>query len=69
MKIVKRMMFQTEGDDYTLYGKTGQGSDLGWFIGSIETKDRDFVFVTNIAGTSAEAKKITLNILKKYNLI
>jgi beta-lactamase class D len=69
MKIVKRMMIHTEGDDYTLSGKTGQGSDLGWFVGFIETKDRDFVFVTNIAGTSAEAKNITLNILKKYNLI
>jgi beta-lactamase class D len=69
MKIVKRMMLLSEGADYTLYGKTGQGSDLGWFVGFIETRDRDFVFVTNINSTSAEAKNITLNILKKYNLL
>lgn len=42
MKTVKRMMIQTEGDNYTLYGKTGQGSNIGWYVGFIETKERDY---------------------------
>ncbi|MDM5213166.1 class D beta-lactamase [Peribacillus sp. NJ4] len=69
MKTVKRMMIQSEGDNYTLYGKTGQGSNIGWYVGFIETKDRDYVFVTNISGTSADAKNITMDILKKYHLM
>lgn len=69
MKTVKRMMIQAEGDDYTVYGKTGQGSGLGWFVGFIETDNRAYSFVTNIPGTSADAKKITMDILKKYHLM
>ncbi|CAH0262168.1 putative beta-lactamase YbxI [Peribacillus sp. Bi96] len=69
MKTVKRMMIQTEGDNFTLYGKTGQGSNLGWYVGFIETNDHDYVFVTNISGTSADAKSITMAILKKYHLM
>ncbi|SFK49030.1 beta-lactamase class D [Halobacillus dabanensis] len=69
MNTVKRMMIQTEGDNYTLYGKTGQGTGIGWYAGFIETKDRNYVFVTNIAGTSTEAKNITIDILKKYHLM
>lgn len=68
MKTVKRMMIQTEGDNYTLYGKTGQGSNIGWYVGFIETKERDYVFVTNISGTSADARNITKDILQKYHL-
>lgn len=72
MKTVKRMMIQEEGDFYTLYGKTGTRlSDLGlgWFVGFIETKQRSYIFVTNIKGTGSAAKNITLDILKKYNLV
>jgi beta-lactamase class D len=66
------MIIQEEGDFYTLYGKTGTRlSDLGlgWFVGFIKTEDHDYVFVTNLEGTGSEAKTITLNILKKYNLM
>lgn len=69
MKTVKRMMIQTEGDNFTLYGKTGRGSNLGWYVGFIETNDRNYVFVTNISGTSADAKSIIMGILKKYHLM
>ncbi|WP_257351610.1 class D beta-lactamase [Pseudalkalibacillus decolorationis] len=72
MNTVKQMMIQKEGDDYTLYGKTGTRlSDLGlgWYAGFIETKGRDYVFVTNVAGTGTTAKNITLDILEKYHII
>lgn len=69
MKIVKRMMIQAEGDHYTLYGKTGQGSGIGWYVGFIKLKDHSYVFVTNIAGTSKDAKNITMDILNKYHLM
>ncbi|QNF26572.1 class D beta-lactamase [Metabacillus elymi] len=72
MKTVKRMIIQEEGDFYTLYGKTGtrlSDLSLGWFVGFIKTEDRDYVFVTNLEGTGSEAKTITLNIFKKYNLL
>jgi beta-lactamase class D len=69
MKTVKRMMIQTEEDDYTLYGKTGQGSGIGWYVGFIETKNGVYSFATNISGTSTDAKTITMDILKKYHLM
>ena len=62
-------MIQDEGDDYTLYGKTGQGSGIGWFVGFIETGNRSYSFATNIEGTSTDAKSITTDILKKYNMM
>ena len=69
MKTVKRMMVQDEGDEYTLYGKTGQGSGIGWFVGFIETKGQSYSFATNIEGTSTDAKSITIDIFKKYKMI
>ncbi|MED1742244.1 class D beta-lactamase [Bacillus swezeyi] len=68
MKTVKRMMIQTEGDRYTLYGKTGSGSGIGWYVGIIKIRDRTYGFATNVAGTGTDAKEITMNILKKYKL-
>lgn len=69
MKTVKRIMIQKEGDTYTLYGKTGQGQDIGWYVGFIETDNGVYSFATNIDGTSKDAKNITMDILKKYNLM
>lgn len=69
MKTVKRMMIQKEGDDFTLYGKTGQGSGIGWYVGFIKTDNHAYSFATNIAGTSTDAKAITMDILKKYNVM
>lgn len=69
MKTVKRIMIQKEGDDFTLYGKTGQGSGIGWYVGFIETNNGAYSFATNISGTSTDAKAITMDILKKYKLM
>ncbi|WP_202081313.1 class D beta-lactamase [Caldalkalibacillus salinus] len=71
MKTVKRMMIQMEGDgdDYILYAKTGQGSGIGWYVGFIKTENQAYAFATNMASTSADAKKTTIDILKAYHLI
>lgn len=72
IKTVKRMMIQKEGDHYTLYGKTGTRlSDLGlgWYVGYIVTNHHDYLFVTNVKGSGSEAKSITLDILKDYDII
>lgn len=74
MKTVKRMMIQEEGDHYhyTLYEKTGtrlSDMGLGWYVGFIKVDNQSYVFVTNIDGSGTKAKNITLNILRKYDLI
>jgi beta-lactamase class D len=72
MKTVKRMMIQEEGDHYTLYGKTGtrlSDMGLGWYVGFIKVDNHSYVFITNVDDSGTKAKNITLNILKKYNLM
>lgn len=75
MKTVKRMMLLEEGTDYTLYGKTGGSRDnLGWFVGFVNVKGKTYLYVTQLdspQGTSGglQAKKVTMDILRKYNLI
>ncbi|WP_408009880.1 class D beta-lactamase [Pseudalkalibacillus sp. A8] len=71
-KTVKRMMIQDEQDEYTLHGKTGTRlSDfgLGWFVGFLETEKTTWVYAVNIDGSGTEAKNITLETLKKKNII
>ncbi|WP_440602055.1 BPU family class D beta-lactamase [Bacillus safensis] len=69
MRTVKRMMIQKEEKHATLYGKTGSGSGIGWYVGFIKHKNKTYIFATNIEGTGLEAKEITYRILKKYHLI
>lgn len=72
MKTVKRMMILDEGDDYTLYGKTGtrlSDMGLGWFVGFLQKDGRSYVFACNVAGSGSKAKTITLDILRKYKLL
>ncbi|MDM5320771.1 BPU family class D beta-lactamase [Bacillus altitudinis] len=69
MRTVKRMMVQEEEKHATLYGKTGSGSGIGWYVGFIEHEHKTYIFATNIEGTGIEAKDITYRILKKYHLM
>lgn len=69
MRTVKRMMIQKEEKHATLYGKTGSGSGIGWYVGFIKHENKTYIFATNIEGTGLEAKEITYRILKKYHLI
>lgn len=49
---MQKMMVIQSTKDYKLSGKTGwattNNTDLGWFIGHIETKNHTYVFATNI---------------------
>lgn len=69
MRTVKRMMVQEEEKHATLYGKTGSGSGIGWYVGFIKHENKTYIFATNIKGTGIEAKDITYRILKKYHLM
>jgi beta-lactamase class D len=78
MKTVKRIMIQQEGDEYTLYGKTGSsglvdGLSTGWFVGFVVIKGHPYAFVTNLDSqeefAGPAAKKVTIGILQKYNLV
>ncbi|MEW6978428.1 BPU family class D beta-lactamase [Bacillus sp. SIMBA_154] len=69
MRTVKRMMIQEEEKHATLYGKTGSGSGIGWYVGFIKHKNKTYIFATNIEGTGTEAKDMTYRILKKYHLM
>ncbi|WP_216700803.1 class D beta-lactamase [Priestia filamentosa] len=69
MRTVKRMMVQKEGRTYTIHAKTGQGSEQGWYVGYVEREGHDYAFAVNLDGTSAEAKRITEEVLQKYKLI
>lgn len=78
MKTVKRIMILQEGDDYTLYGKTGSSAlqnnrSLGWYVGFVVVKGHPYIFATNIDSQAEfagpKAKELTINILKKYKLV
>lgn len=72
LKTVKRMMINDEQNEYTLYGKTGTRlSDfgLGWYVGFIKTKNKTWVFATNIDGSGSTAKNITIDCLKEMKII
>ncbi len=78
MKTVKRIMIQREGDEYILYGKTGssgleEGLSTGWFVGFVVIKGQPYVFATNLDSqeeiAGPVAKKVTIGILQKYNLV
>ncbi|WP_078394972.1 class D beta-lactamase [Shouchella patagoniensis] len=69
LKTVKRMMIEEEGDRYTLYGKTGQGDGIGWYVGFVVKGGQTYSFATNLDGTSAEAKEATQQILNEFQLV
>ena len=76
--IVKKVIKVSEQDKVALYGKTGTGivngnSINGWFVGSVESKGKVYIFATNIQGKEradgANAKNITLSILRDENIL
>ncbi|KPL58476.1 class D beta-lactamase [Rossellomorea vietnamensis] len=72
MRTVKRIMINDEQNDYTIHGKTGTRlSDygLGWYTGYVETEKGEWVFAVNLDGSGTEAKNLTLEVLKKLNII
>lgn len=72
MKTVKRIMIDDEQEEYTVHGKTGtrlSDMGLGWYIGYIETDKDTWVFATNVAGSGATAKQLTMDTLKNMKII
>lgn len=72
MRTVKRIMINEEADDYVLHGKTGtrlSDMGLGWYVGYIETDKGTWAFATNLDGSGSTAKAITLEALKKLEII
>ncbi|WP_455797683.1 BlaR1 family beta-lactam sensor/signal transducer [Clostridium butyricum] len=75
---VKDSIKLMEESGTTLYGKTGSGSENdkgvnGWFVGVVENENNHYYFATNIEGRNningEKAKRVSLDILKKYNVI
>lgn len=65
-------MIDDEQDEYTIHGKTGSRlSDmgLGWYVGYIETDKNTWVFATNVAGSGAFAKQLTLTTLVELKIL
>jgi beta-lactamase class D len=72
MKTVKRIMIDDDQDDYTIHGKTGtrlSDMGLGWYVGYVETKGSVWEFATNVDGSGATARSITLNCLESLHII
>ncbi len=70
-RTVKKMMELSEKDGRILYGKTGTGTDLGWFVGFVKRGDRVITFATRISGPNAsgkEARRISEAIFEKIGL-
>lgn len=76
--IVKKLIRISEQDNVVLYGKTGTGNvngnnRNGWFVGYVERNGKVYIFATNIQGQEradgANAKTITLSILKEKNIL
>lgn len=84
-ELTKKLIFlETTPKGYAFSGKTGSGYTdgtltrrIGWFVGSIKTPDREYVFVTNFKDTedvkdaeygSRYAKALTIELLKAEGL-
>ena len=74
MDIVKKIIIQDTLENGAIFsGKTGSnGSDLGWFVGSVQLGSNLYIFATNIIGQGADgmkARKISLEIIKSMKIL
>jgi beta-lactamase class D len=74
MDIVKNIIIQdTMKNGAVFSGKTGSnGSDLGWFVGTVELGSNLYIFATNIVGDGAngmKARDITREIIKTLKIL
>lgn len=84
-ELTKKIMFlEKTPKGYDFSGKTGSGYTdetlkrrIGWFVGTLTTTDRQYVFATNYIDTvdvenaeygSRYAKQLTIDLLKEENL-
>lgn len=78
---VKEIMINEKNDSYILRSKTGyginKGTDIGWFVGYVETKDNVYFFATRLWQDKTNENKdflelrkiVTVNILKGLDFI
>ena len=71
---MKKIIIQDTLENGAIFsGKTGSnGSDLGWFVGSVQLGSNLYVFATNIVGQGADgmkARKISLEIIKSMKIL
>lgn len=80
MNTVKNIMLQEDTLGYKLRAKTGWGkadsTDIGWYVGWIETKDNVYFFATNIEAVNPDLVKfpaarisITKDILRDLKVL
>lgn len=77
--ILRDVMESAKTGKGTLYGKTGSGADadgktdLGWFVGFLESKGATYTFACNITGgenpSGKIARRIVENVLKSQGLL
>lgn len=51
MEILKDIMIENRSDEYILRGKTGwaiSGKPVGWYVGWLQFRDSEFIFVNNL---------------------
>jgi beta-lactamase class D len=63
MRIVREMLLLETTEVYRLSGKTGStqmgSTNIGWFVGYVETQGDVYFFATNIAGPGEDAQAAT----------
>ncbi len=74
MDIVKNIIIQDTMENGAVFsGKTGSnGSDLGWFVGTVQLGSNLYIFATNIVGDGANGMKandITREIIKTLKIL
>jgi beta-lactamase class D len=78
LKTLKDLMRIRETPGATLYGKTGSGTltadgtQLGWFVGFVESGERRFAFAAAVQGaeaSGAETRSLVETILLDLNLL
>lgn len=76
--VLKEIMVVRKTDHGTLYGKTGSGanetgkSNLGWFVGYVETNGKNYAFACAIKGetlTGRDARIIVNTILENHGYL
>jgi len=78
METVKSIMVRGQGDGWTLYGKTGGGSNefdsIGWFIGWVDSNGSIETFVTLIQsdrqrGRGTQAMRVSRDALIQHGIL
>lgn len=74
MDIVKNIIIQDTLENGAIFsGKTGSnGTDLGWFVGTVQLGSNLYIFATNIVGDGAngmKAKDISREIIKTLKIL